>query len=123
MIRFKVRRVDSGGRKFRQVIYKCTDCPGCRAWDECTKGKYRTLAHDDRKVLLEKMRERIQTEEGKKKYAQRAITNEPVFGNIKHNTGFRRFLLRGLKKVQVEFRLMCIGHNLKKMHQLRPVFT
>ena len=44
-------------------------------------------------------------------------TAEPPFGNIKHNLGYRYFLLRGLEKVQGEFNLMCIGHNMKKIHK------
>src|SRR3989344_8599389 len=43
-------------------------------------------------------------------------TAEPPFGNIKHNLGYRYFLLRGLEKVQGEFNLMCIGHNINKIY-------
>ena len=43
-------------------------------------------------------------------------TAEPPIGNLKHNLGYRYFLLRGLEKVQGEFNLMCIGHNMKKIH-------
>ena len=39
---------------------------------------------------------------------------ESVFGQIKHNGYFRRFLLRGLQKVTTEFHLIAIAHNLKK---------
>ena len=50
------------------------------------------------------------------KYKKRLFTVEPPFGNLKHNLGYRSFLLRGLEKVDAEFKLMCIGHNLKKMY-------
>jgi len=40
---------------------------------------------------------------------------EPVFGNIKHNKGFKRFNLRGRKKVEVETGLLALAHNLKKV--------
>jgi len=43
-------------------------------------------------------------------------TAEPPFGNIKHNLGYRYFFLRGLEKVQGEFNLMCIGHNINKIY-------
>ncbi|MEE9502884.1 MAG: transposase, partial [Candidatus Aminicenantaceae bacterium] len=44
-------------------------------------------------------------------------TVEPVFGNLKKNLGYRDFLLRGLGKVKGEFNLMCMAHNLKKIHR------
>ncbi|HEX7846360.1 MAG TPA: transposase, partial [Chitinophagaceae bacterium] len=40
---------------------------------------------------------------------------EPVFGNIKHNKHFKRFLLKGLDKTEIEWGLICIAHNLKKI--------
>jgi transposase len=54
--------------------------------------------------------------EGRNEYKKRMHTVEPVFGNIKHNLGYRYFLLRGLNKVKGEFNLMCIAHNIKKIH-------
>ncbi|WP_157956032.1 transposase [Flavobacterium kingsejongi] len=39
---------------------------------------------------------------------------EPVFAQLKHNNGFRRFSLKGLQKVELEFGLMALGHNLRK---------
>ena len=53
--------------------------------------------------------------EGEKEYKKRMHTVEPVFGNLKENTGIKTFLLRGISKVKGEFNLMCIGHNLKKI--------
>jgi len=63
------------------------------------------------------MKEKLSTEEGKRIYNCRKSMVEPVFGNMKFNLGFARFILRGLKKVKGEFFLMCIAHNLKKMSQ------
>ena len=40
---------------------------------------------------------------------------EPVFGQIKQTRGFRQFLLRGVEKVEREWRFICIGHNLLKL--------
>ena len=58
---------------------------------------------------------KLLTQKGKKEYTKRMHTVEPVIGNIKHNIGYRYFLLRGLKKAKGEFNLMCIAHNLKKI--------
>ena len=43
---------------------------------------------------------------------------EPVFGQIKEARGFRRFLLRGLAKVQAEWQIICATHNLLKLFRL-----
>ena len=64
------------------------------------------------------MKHRMATSEGKKLYAKRKSTVEPVFGIIKHVMGFRQFLLRGYKAVQGEWNLVCIAFNLKRMHTL-----
>jgi len=113
-----IRRKDYGYRKFQTKIYKCKDCPSCKKRLLCTRQKYRTISIEDRKVLLDQMRNRLQTEIGRKKYLQRLWTTEPVFGHLKYNLGYRHFFLRSLKKVKGEFRLMCIGWNLKKIHKI-----
>lgn len=72
------------------------------------KEKYSKVQYDNLKKLL--------TKKGEKEYKKRMHTAEPPFGNLKQNLGYRYFLLRGLEKVQGEFNLMCIGHNMKKIH-------
>lgn len=116
--RSKIRRADTSYRRWRQVIYQAEACPTCPSKTRCTKQRYRTIARDDRKALREQMRERLHTEAGRQKYLKRLTTVEPLFGHLKHNLGYRQFLLRGLEKVKGEFRLMCIGYNLKRMHHL-----
>jgi len=66
-----------------------------------------------------RMRDKMSAEEGKKVYALRKITVEPVYGNIKENFGFREFLLRGIEKVKIELNLVCIAHNLQKIFLLK----
>lgn len=67
---------------------------------------------------VEEMRHRLRTRAGKALYAKRKSTIEPAFGVIKHVQGFRQFLLRGVEAVQGEWNLVCIGYNLKRMHEL-----
>jgi len=64
------------------------------------------------------MRRRLQTKTGAAIYAARKGIVEPVFGQIKHVRGFRQFLLRGLKKVQGEWALVCLTHNILKLHRI-----
>ena len=67
---------------------------------------------------VEAMRHRLQTKEGKKRYALRKQTPEPVFGIIKSVLGFRQFLLRGLEKVRGEWKLVTMAWNMKRMFAL-----
>ena len=65
----------------------------------------------------------MRTSEAKKVYTLRKTTVEPVYGNLKQNLGFRELILRGLEKVQIEFNLVCIAHNLQKIWKLMRVST
>jgi hypothetical protein len=65
--------------------------------------------------LVERMRRKLRTTEGKRAYALRKQVVECVFGQIKEARGFTRFLLRGLEKVSGEWALVCTGHNLGKL--------
>jgi hypothetical protein len=56
--------------------------------------------------------------EGKLKYLKR-MRIESVFGNIKHNLNYIPLYLTGIKKTTAEWQLICIGHNLKKIHKLK----
>ena len=67
---------------------------------------------------IEAMRHRLQTKEGKKRYALRKQTPEPVFGIIKSVIGFRQFLLRSLDKVRGEWSLVTMAWNMKRMFAL-----
>ena len=64
------------------------------------------------------MKYRLNTAEGKAKYKLRQQTVEPVFGIIKSVLGFRQFLLRGVQKVSLEWELVCLAYNLKRLHLL-----
>jgi len=55
------------------------------------------------------------SKEGLRHRSRRPVEPEAVFGQLKFNNKFNRFTLRGLSKVNVEFGLMAIGHNLRKM--------
>jgi transposase len=65
--------------------------------------------------VAKQMRERLAQEEEQKRYRKRNGMVEPVFGMIKEILGYRRFLLRGLKKVQGEWSLICASFNLRKL--------
>jgi len=65
--------------------------------------------------VADRMRRKLRTKQGKKRYGLRKELPEPVFGQIKQVRGFRQFLLRGKEKVRCEWRLICAGHNVLKL--------
>jgi transposase len=72
-------------------------------------------------TALERMAHRLKTPAGRKVYALRKQTPEPVFGSIKSAMGFRQFLLRGLPNVRGEWNLVTMSWNIKRMFALQPV--
>lgn len=71
----------------------------------------------------EVMAHRLKTAHGKMLYKLRKQTVEPVFGIIKEVLGFRRFSLRGLAKVSLEWTLVCVSYNLKRLFTLKNCAT
>ena len=65
---------------------------------------------------VDRMKRKLQTKAGKAVYAARKCVVEPVFGQIKQARGFRQFLLRGKQKVKGEWALLCLTHNILRLH-------
>jgi transposase len=108
-------------KHFKGNRYKAKDCLPCEFMKLCfaknnTNG-YRELRRDDREQYAEKMKEKMTTKIAKEMMYTRRTTVETVIGNLKSNMGYNRFRLKGLNKVNGEFKLMCIGHNLNKLYQ------
>ncbi len=95
--------------------YVCNFCSDCVLKKACTKAENRIISRDPREHLLVEMRGKLRTVEGKELYQEQMYTAEPVFVQMKQNRGFREFLLRGKEKVNVEFLMMCIVHNIGKI--------
>ena len=64
------------------------------------------------------MKHRMQTREGRQRYRLRKQTVEPVFGIIKHVMGFRQFHLRGHPKADLEWCVVCLGYNIRRLFRL-----
>jgi transposase len=64
----------------------------------------------------DRMKQKLKTKVGKAVYAARKCVVEPVFGQIKQARGFRQFLLRGKEKVKGEWALLCLTHNVLRLH-------
>ena len=65
---------------------------------------------------VDRMKRKLQTKAGKAVYAARKCVVEPVFGQLKQARGFRQFLLRGKEKVKGEWALLCLTHNILRLH-------
>ena len=74
---------------------------------------------DPKAEWLKRMKEKMETEENRALYRLRKQTVEPVFGIVKEAMGFRRFLLRGLTKVEGEWALVTLAYNCKRLHRLK----
>ena len=67
---------------------------------------------------IEVMRHRLKTTAGRALYKLRQQTVEPVFGILKSVLGFRQFRLRGRERAALEWTLVCLACNLKRLHRL-----
>jgi transposase len=67
-------------------------------------------------AVFQQMRDKLTTDHGRELYAQRKVTIEPVFGQIKYNRHSDRFMRRGRSAAQSEWRLITATHNLLKLH-------
>ena len=65
---------------------------------------------------VDRMKRKLKTKAGKTVYAARKCVVEPVVGQIKQARGFRQFLLRGKQKVKGEWALLCLTHNVLRLH-------
>ena len=91
---WKTRKNKTRKRQWNHKVYRGRECRECTKRSLCTKSKVRELLIDIREPLLRKMREKLSSEEGKRKYFKRQYTIEPIFGHLKFNLGYRNFLLR-----------------------------
>ena len=96
--------------------YQATNCEGCPMRSQCFKAKGNRSIERNHNLERHKQRTRelLLSEIGIQRRKQRSADVEPVFAQLKHNNGFRRFSLKGLQKVELEFGLMALGHNLRK---------
>lgn len=67
--------------------------------------------------VADQMWQKLQSTAGQSIYRMRKAIVEPVFGQTKEVRGYRRFLLRGTEKVSCEWDLICLTHNLGKLHR------
>jgi transposase len=100
------------------------DCVPCTHRDQCLRTPAKTRTRqvaffqgkaDGQESFTDKMKARIDSPEGRIRYGRRFATVEPVFGNLRHNKQLNRFTLREQKKVDAQWKLYCLVHNIEKL--------
>ena len=108
---------DKSGYRLLKKWYKAQRCEGCPMRGPChnCEGDRVVQAAPKWFKYKSKVKKRLDSERGQYYISKRRIEVEPVFGMIKNNRKYRRFLLRGLEKVEIEAGLLSMAHNLGKM--------
>jgi transposase len=81
-------------------------------------GKERQIHALPEDKVLNRIKEKLKTDEGKQVFGLRKQTVEPCFGDIKENRKFRSFNLRGIEGVRNEFSLACTAHNFVRINNM-----
>jgi hypothetical protein len=103
------------------------DCPHCPLKQRCLRNPKQTTPRqihvklgitEQRKAgLIEQMKQKIDSTRGRYIYSQRLGTVEPVFGHITEAIGIKRFSHRGKRKVDGQWKLLMMLHNMLKIHR------
>jgi hypothetical protein len=109
------------GNIYRIYHAKASDCAGCMSRGKCIRVKKGTrrvlmvpIGADDMN-LTKQMIQKVDSEEGKKIYIQRMAIVEPIFGNLRIQKRLDHFTLRGKIKVNIQWLLYCMVHNIEKI--------
>lgn len=105
------------GYKQTASLYQAQNCSGCPLRGSCHKAEGNRIVQVNHTLRAYKHRAQaiLNSEEGIKHRKKRCHDVEPVFANIKHNKGFKRFMLRGKAKVEIETGLIALAHNIAKL--------
>ena len=120
-------------RGFKAIAYraKITDCRSCKLRGKCLRNPNTSSRQvhifyehkQEKNFLLEKMKKKIDSAIGRYIYSKRMGIVEPVFANIRSNIGLNKFTLRGKDKVDTQWKLFTIVHNLGKIFRYGPGFA
>jgi hypothetical protein len=101
------------------------DCENCPLRAQCLRHPQRTRVRQvaifmgkmpaTQESATDRMKRKIDTEQGREMITRRFATVEPVFGNLRYNKGLNRFTLRSKAKVDAQWKLYCLVHNIEKL--------
>jgi transposase/IS5 family transposase len=121
VLRLKVKKAVVDGVIYRRYAADREDCKGCELKTQCirgknVKGRYLNVPVGHVPSNLSKaMAEKVDSEKGRKIYPQRMAIVEPVFSNIRFLKRLDRSTLRGKTKVNIQWLLYCMIHNIGKI--------
>ncbi len=117
-------KIKSGERIYTRFSGYLKNCKQCPLQKQCMRktpnktGRQVQFLHDSQQNILsytDKMRIKIDSSIGRRQYSKRLGAIEPVFGNITVNKGMNKFTLRGQEKVNAQWQLYCLVHNIEKL--------
>jgi len=110
-------RITDNGYRTKLRVYECNTCASCHLKPQCTRSKWNRRIEVNPTLLRyqQQAREKLVSNRGRSLRARRGVEAETVFGRIKQDWGFRRFTLKGMEKVKIEWGLLCIAHNIAKL--------
>jgi transposase len=127
------RHCDIGGFEAVKFTGAKRDCGRCELRSQCLRHPERTAMRQVAILLgrtsgkpesyTARMKRKIDTERGRHEYARRLGTVEPVFANIGHARGLKRFSSRGANKVNIQWMLYCLVHNIGKVQKYGAIAT
>lgn len=110
------RRSRADGQVVTVYRYECVGCQGCELSEACRGGKGpRRIQVDEYEPVRQRVHARMNSPDGQAVYERRSWVCETPFAFIKSWMNFRQFLLRGLGKVNTEWRWTCTAYNLRKL--------
>jgi transposase len=125
MLLYREEHVSEGKKKLH-FEGRLTDCRHCPLKEQCMRnpssadtrdghGRQVSTTWTNGRTATDWMKQRVDSLEGKTIYSHRMSVVEPVFGNIGTNKRLNRFSLRGKKKVQGQWQMFCLVHNIEKL--------
>lgn len=111
------KRVSTNGYESQIFYYQAKRCQDCPLRGMCHKAEGNRVIQVNHRLnhLRQKARQLLTSQKGLEHRSRRAIEPEAVFGQMKSNNKFNRFTMRGLEKTGLEFGLMALAHNLRKL--------
>lgn len=123
----KAKRARIGHHLFMQFQGYEKDCLKCSLRKRCLKSEQQRTprqinvaldtTQEQKAGVIERMKRKIDSTVGRHIYSQRLGTVEPVFGHVTDAIGIKRFSLRGRRKVDGQWKLMVMLHNILKIHR------
>lgn len=119
-----VKHVETAGRQYVRFAGYLKDCRVCPLQQQCMRKaptkqgrqvQFEINATEKQASYTDKMRVKIDSSAGRRQYSKRLGAIEPVFGNITVNKGMNKFTLRGQEKVNAQWQMYCLVHNIEKL--------